>query len=1270
MLHPARVIPLITCCLLVLASFTQINAQCTLVCANPNPGAAGNISPGENCMATVVVDTVVTSAGMCTGTFTLIARTLLGDTIAVGTDSVIIPAFDYLNTTIEIQVVNDLTGNQCSSYYLVEDKQPPSITACPNDTVACNLPLVPANLAPIGYSDNCDSNPTATYFDNVMAPDCMFPISAYIGMVVRTWTITDAAGNGTTCDQLIYIEKPDTSQVTIPGMTLIDCASPSADPAVTGYPMLAGNPLFPGIGGLCGFTVLFTDDTLSVCGGNMLILRTWTVSNNCVLAEVKQGVQQIKFEDTTPPVITCPTTLTFPTDTLLCTASFTLPQPTVTDNCSPFTVTVSTPYGTGFSQTGVPKSTFTAVYTATDSCLNVSTCNTTVTIVDNESPVAVCDGTKIVALTNLGTATVPAINFNAGSTDNCSPLTFSVRRAGVNFGPTVAFNCDDLGDTIMVTLRVRELVNPSSFNDCMTLVIVQDKMPPILICPTVGPVACTADLSDLSVFGSPTVIENCDFTLTETSSVNIGNCGEGTITRTFTATDGSGNSNSCTQTIMVINSNPFNGSTIQWPADYTVFNVCTTPDQFGPGNLPTTPVNYSAPVVPPTPCAMIATSYSDQLFYIAFPACYKIVRTWKVMDWCQYSPSNPNVGIWTHQQIIAIMDSQPPVITFCPPNTTVSVDVDCGQAFVNLPPVTATDCSPNLTITNNSPYNGANASGNYPQGVHPITFTVKDGCGNQSTCSTVVTVTDLKKPTPYCNTGIVAELQAMGGQIMATIHANQLNFNSFDNCTPKSQLKYTIGFVGQVQPPTATSLTLDCGFIGEFLVEMWVTDLAGNSDYCITTIIIQDNMNLCPPVIDDTLTVTVAGFIETMDGADLPGVNIHAVNTGMATGTNNNGAYQLAGLLNGGTYTIAPEKTGDYRNGITSFDLVLMSRHVLGLQLLDSPYKIIAADVNRSGMVTTADIVELRKLILHITDEFPNNTSWRFVRKDYVFPDPANPFVPPFPEAVNVANINQDLLDVDFVGVKIGDLNCSASTSLDDDGTGDRSGAGEMTLLLDDRPVQEGEEFAVQFRAKDDFTILAIQFTLEFETDDLEFRGMEEGVLGRVGEQSLGVAEARSGALTATWHDANPAAVQKEDALFSLLFRAKRSARLSDLIAMNSSLAPALAYTDYNGNFKNLNIEFTNYNEMTTTAAFQLYQNQPNPFKKMTHIRFTLPEPGWAKLTIYDLSGRVLKSYDQFFREGFNQVTVERSELPAGGVLFYQLETTDHTATKKMILLQ
>jgi hypothetical protein len=120
---------------------------------------------------------------------------------------------------------------------------------------------------------------------------------------------------------------------------------------------------------------------------------------------------------------------------------------------------------------------------------------------------------------------------------------------------------------------------------------------------------------------------------------------------------------------------------------------------------------------------------------------------------------------------------------------------------------------------------------------------------------------------------------------------------------------------------------------------------------------------------------------------------------------------------------------------------------------------------------------------------------------------------------------------------------------------------------------------------------------------------------------------------------------------------------------MSSKYTEAMAYNAEEVPL-NLSLAFNGQDDAIATNAFRLYQNKPNPFKKITNIGFSLPETELAKLTIYDVSGTVLKSYEQVFDQGYNEVRIERNELPAGGVLFYQLETAGHRATKKMILLK
>jgi hypothetical protein len=719
--------------------------------------------------------------------------------------------------------------------------------------------------------------------------------------------------------------------------------------------------------------------------------------------------------------------------------------------------------------------------------------------------------------------------------------------------------------------------------------------------------------------------------------------------------------------ITVINSTPYNGQGIVWPLDTMLVNYCAGPANLGPGNLP---APYSFPVTPTSGCAMLAVNYVDQVFNISSPACYKIVRNWKVIDWCQYNPANPTVGAWTHQQIVAVVDNIAPVITFCPSDTTVSLELNCNSVFAPIPIVTATDCSPNITITNNQPFaasNGPDASGNYPPGIHHVVYTVKDGCGNKSECVFNLTIKDLKKPTPYCNTGIVTELQLMAGQAMASVQAVQFNDGSYDNCTAQSNLGYTIRLVGDPNPPTS-GLVFDCEDEGTYQVEVWVTDQAGNSDFCVTNVFIQDNMDVCP-FVDDTLVVnlmTLQGYVESMMGDEMPQVEVAAANSNMMGETDNTGVYQINGLQTGGNYVIAPQKDVSPLNGVTSFDLLLMTAHVLGTQPLTSPYKLIAADANRSGMVTTIDIIEVRKLILHITDHFQNNTSWRFVPKSYVFPNPANPFTPAFPESLPLT-AGQQMPDADFVGIKIGDVNGNANPGFTGNGTEERTNA-VLPFITEDRDVVAGEEITVPIKITTASDLLAIQFTLEF-IDDLELRGYEKGVLPSLGDDAFGKTLLGQGVLTAVWFNPNPAALKKDDALFNLRFLVKKPGRLSEMLSMTARYTDALAYqTD--GQPMLPVLEFSNLKGEQTSAGFQLYQNQPNPVRESTSIGFTLPERAEAKLSIYDTDGRVLKTFQGSFEKGYNEVTVERSELQSGGVVFYKLETPSHNAVRKMVLLQ
>jgi hypothetical protein len=83
----------------------------------------------------------------------------------------------------------------------------------------------------------------------------------------------------------------------------------------------------------------------------------------------------------------------------------------------------------------------------------------------------------------------------------------------------------------------------------------------------------------------------------------------------------------------------------------------------------------------------------------------------------------------------------------------------------------------------------------------------------------------------------------------------------------------------------------------------------------------------------------------------------------------------------------------------------------------------------------------------------------------------------------------------------------------------------------------------------------------------------------------------------------------------------------------------------------------------------QLFQNQPNPFNDQTTISFYLPEATKAILSIYDVSGKLLKEIKGDYSQGMNVEEINRSDLQGSGMLYYKLSTDNETATRRMILL-
>ncbi len=232
---------------------------------------------------------------------------------------------------------------------------------------------------------------------------------------------------------------------------------------------------------------------------------------------------------------------------------------------------------------------------------------------------------------------------------------------------------------------------------------------------------------------------------------------------------------------------------------------------------------------------------------------------------------------------------------------------------------------------------------------------------------------------------------------------------------------------------------MDASEAGNVSVEVWARDSSGNTASCQTSFTLFDHNGNCDPAsiltfktpeqdgIDSVVT-HVKGNNCQFDSIDykIPsnqGWGISWFSSMPGRWLTSGGFVPAAGY----TYDLIPARNNDPLNGVTTYDLTLISKHILGITPLDSPYKIIAADANQDGKVTTFDMLILRKLILGNIDELPNGKSWRFIPANYVFPNPNDPNNPPFPEKITVSNTYDYITgSYQFLGIKIGDVNFTA----------------------------------------------------------------------------------------------------------------------------------------------------------------------------------------------------------------------------------------------------
>ncbi len=564
----------------------------------------------------------------------------------------------------------DLCGNAITATQLISfnDSDAPLFTSVPSDVTApCGTEVI---LEDATATDDC-SAPVITFED--------VPNDACAGSYTRNYTATDACGNTTTASvNVIFTDDEAPVFTSTPEDGTFSCDDvPTAESANIEYSDSCG-----------AVSVAYDEETTDGdCPNSYTIIRQWTITDDC--GNTAEWTWTLNIEDNTPPVL-----FGVPEDeTINCGEEVGEAVVVGVDNCGGDVVVT-------ISAETIPAEcgqTFIRTWTATDVCGNEATATSSTTIADITPPIFTFVPEDI-----MGDCT----SEGGGESD------FEMAEALDECGSSVTITFQDFNNQTDCGTSINRVFTATdgcgNFATATQIINLSDGISPeFTFVPTNISVPCGGTF-ELETAVAEDACSTVEVTFLDEAFVN--DCAGG-IVRTYTATDGCGNT-----------------------ADVNVIITYTDEEA---------PVILSFPVDAEVSCDDVPTADEAQVTYedacgssvtVAFNEetvvgdcanSYTLLRTWTLTDGC----GNDVSQTWT----VTVTDTEAPSIIGVPSDVTIN----CGDE-ISVPFVFATDnCEGDIEI-------GLSASTvqNECGYLFIRTWTATDACGNESSASQTITVED------------------------------------------------------------------------------------------------------------------------------------------------------------------------------------------------------------------------------------------------------------------------------------------------------------------------------------------------------------------------------------------------------------------------------------------------------------------------------------------------------------------------------------------------
>lgn len=539
-----------------------------------------------------------------------------------------------------------------------------------------------------------------------------------------------------------------------------------------------------------------------------------------------------------------------------------------------------------------------------------------------------------------------------------------------------------------------------------------------------------------------------------------------------------------------------------------------------------------------------------------------------------------------------------------------------------------------------------------PEGRHHIIWRIEQD-GVVKYCEHSFLLRDCLAPTLECSPNWSVSLDTSGA---ATLLWNDILPDVEDNTTPLSLLEFSMrkadgstDFPLDSMNQIVAALTYGCEELDSQIVELWAKDRLNNAGHCTIYLSVNDEDGFCekPPLLcartfwNGELVTPVKYKMLWVDTAQKLIVHPLPAQPG--------GCGAMNYLPPVSSFSLVAECDTNPLNGVSTFDLLLISRHILGLQPFDAPWKWFAADVNKSNSVTTFDIVEIRKLILGIYDKFPQVKSWRFFPAGCDFqPNPFATFCPPEYSFITTPLWSYPS-EIPFDALKTGDVNASAN--VDASFTSDAADSREqpVSLRLPGLSLRAGEFYDFPLQIAEPGEWLGLQFALQFDPEIIEIEIVRPGNLPGLDENSF--AQPQPGILNFSWFNPVPEAIFPGENVLNLRVKALQSAEIHEAIQLKNERLTAEIYTSGTA-IRPLRLIFEDDEGQSEPVIFQ---PQPNPTTAGVCIPVRLIRPEMACLEVLDFSGKIIFQKQILLESGSQMFEIPASVFSAAGIYCWRL---------------